>query len=342
MINRTRQWQILLGVLVTAFYGASVVYNLSESDRRSLDVKGVPGTGDSADVTLRVVGVNPHTSDITARLSFRLQGSIAKDPVTPAVGLTLFLNDIRSGEQIDWPRGRRINPIEVYFSLNGNENKYPVDSYASQIRLLVTRMSPVSHATATVPPPEPQDPVPTAENDGGLVVTAAQEGERVPMSFSIAASIPGLKFEGTNAGPGRNGFSGFDLVVRRARNVIVVSVGIMVLMISLAMSVLMMALRSALGEKMELVPLSLSVALLFGLPALRNAQPGVPPLGAFGDYVSFLWAEQIVAIAAVSLIWTWLVRHRPPTVESGRISQPRRAEAHRSAGVEPAESDPNI
>jgi len=55
---------------------------------------------------------------------------------------------------------------------------------------------------------------------------------------------------------------------------------------------------------------SLSVTLLFGLPALRNSQPAVPPLGAFGDYLSFLWAEQIVAVSAVVMIWTWLVRER--------------------------------
>jgi Domain of unknown function (DUF4436) len=60
----------------------------------------------------------------------------------------------------------------------------------------------------------------------------------------------------------------------------------------------------------DVLPLSLFITLLFGLPALRNSQPAVPPLAAFGDYLSFLWAEQIIAVSAVVMIWSWLVRER--------------------------------
>jgi Domain of unknown function (DUF4436) len=225
------------------------------------------------------------------------------------VHLTPLLNDIRGPQEITLPRGRRINPIEAFFSLTGNENRYPIDSYGSEIRMMVTKRGRV------VRPPQPAaeqagaNAVPPAGSNDGLVVTEQRGTEVVPIAFSIAASIPGLKFEGknVNADPG---MEAFNLVVRRADNVIVVSVLIMVLMMTLAMSVLMMGLEAAAGERLELLPLSLSVSLLFGLPALRNAQPGVPALGALGDYVSFLWAEQIVAVSAVILIWTWLTRQR--------------------------------
>ena len=104
---------------------------------------------------------------------------------------------------------------------------------------------------------------------------------------------------------------GFNLVVRRADQVIVVSILIMILMMTLAMSVLLMSIETLIsGQRLDLLPLSLSVTLLFGLPALRNSQPAVPPLGAFGDYVSFIWAEHIVSVSAVIMIWTWLVRER--------------------------------
>jgi Domain of unknown function (DUF4436) len=311
MVKATKRWQIAFGLLALAFYCAVFAHNLNESDRRSIDVKEVSSARDHVAVSMRVVGASPRTSDITARLSFRLQGSIARDPVTPAVDLTLFLNDIRGPQAIVWPRGRRINPIEASFSLTGNENRYPIDSYNSEIRLLVTRPGHAVRAEQPeTPPGEGQKAGPATGNDGGLVLAAEDEGQLVPVAFSIAASIPGLKFEGRDAGPGKTGFVGFDLFMRRADNVIVVSVVIMILMMCLSMSVLMMAIGSALGEKMELVPLSLSVSLLFGLPALRNAQPGVPALGALGDYVSFLWAECVVAFSAVGIIWIWLTRKR--------------------------------
>ena len=50
--------------------------------------------------------------------------------------------------------------------------------------------------------------------------------------------------------------------------------------------------------------------LIFGLPALRNVQPGVPSVGAFSDYVIFIGAELIVAVSAVVTVWHWLLRPR--------------------------------
>jgi hypothetical protein len=310
MGNGTKRRQIGLSVLVMAVYVVVLFHNLDESERRSLELKERPIAGDHIGISFRVVAVNPRSSDLTARISFRLDGSIAKDPVTPAVDLTLFLNDIRGPQQIALPRGRRINPIETFFSLNGNENKYPADFYEIPIRMMVTRQGRIAPAAQPVTEQASSNAGPHAENDDGLVVPAALEGECIPIAPSITASIPGLKFKNENVVRTGQGIEGFNLVVRRADNVIVVSVLIMVLMISLAMSVLIMGIQSASGEKIELLALSLSVSLLFGLPALRNAQPGVPALGAFGDYLSFLWAEPIVAVSAIIVIWTWLMRQR--------------------------------
>ena len=82
-------------------------------------------------------------------------------------------------------------------------------------------------------------------------------------------------------------------------------------MVGLAISVLAMVLhvRTASGE-WDLVPLSLSLSLIFGLPALRNVQPGVPSVGAFSDNVIFIWAELIVAVSVVVTVWHWLLRPR--------------------------------
>jgi hypothetical protein len=91
--------------------------------------------------------------------------------------------------------------------------------------------------------------------------------------------------------------------------VIAVSILVMVLMSGLAMSLLALVLKTMTrGPKVDLVPLSFTIPLIFGLSALRNIQPGVPPVGALGDYVSFIWAEIIVGLSAVIIIWTWLLR----------------------------------
>jgi Domain of unknown function (DUF4436) len=63
-------------------------------------------------------------------------------------------------------------------------------------------------------------------------------------------------------------------------------------------------------NEINLIPLSLCVALIFGLPALRNIQPGVPGVGVLSDYISFIWAEFIVSTSAIALAWTWIIRSR--------------------------------
>ena len=52
----------------------------------------------------------------------------------------------------------------------------------------------------------------------------------------------------------------------------------------------------------------MAVSLIFGLPALRNIQPGIPPPGTFGDSIAFTWAEIAAASSAVALIAHWLYR----------------------------------
>jgi hypothetical protein len=46
-------------------------------------------------------------------------------------------------------------------------------------------------------------------------------------------------------------------------------------------------------------------ALVFALPALRNALPGGAPLGVLADVFVFLWAELAAVLAFVLLVATW-------------------------------------
>ena len=87
----------------------------------------------------------------------------------------------------------------------------------------------------------------------------------------------------------------------------------MILMSGLAISLLALVLKATAGPRVDLVPLSLSVSLIFGLPAIRNVQPGVPSVGALGDYFSFIWAEMIVGISAIFTIAMWLLRSHEET-----------------------------
>jgi hypothetical protein len=50
------------------------------------------------------------------------------------------------------------------------------------------------------------------------------------------------------------------------------------------------------------------VGLLFAFPAIRNALPGVPPVGVLNDYLAFLWAEGLVALSLVAMLVLFIRR----------------------------------
>jgi hypothetical protein len=279
--------------------------SLNEGSRRSLQLRDDSDAADHIVISMLVTTVNPSTHELTAQIGFRPQGTLAQDEVTPAVNLKLLTNNVRGQQEFEFPKGQRMNRIEVVFPLNGELNHYPFDRYETTLWILMT--TPAKQKQSQIPNiPE------SAEGQAlqGVVGTnTLQQNTTIPLAVSLSASTPGLKFEGSVSRESSLKVTGVGLKIRRADNVIGVSILLMTLMSGLAWSLLAMVLKATTsGSKVNLVPLSISISLIFGLPALRNVQPGVPVVGAFGDYVSFIWAEIIVGLSAIIIIWTWLLR----------------------------------
>jgi hypothetical protein len=313
MWNRGAKYRVVFILLVFMTYIGSLVHNLTERERRSLRLQEEVQDSDQVHLAVRIVEANPTASEVTARLSFRLSGKIAEDAVTPAVDVTVVLNTIRGPQFFDFPRGRRINPIFAVFSLDGNVNRYPVDRHHADIWIVMTTPSPTPKSLPHRSDEARQPTIPATEMSGqpGLGTVELQNSKRVPLSLDLSASIPGLKFSGTINETRAREIDHIELIVRRTSNVIFLSLLCNLLMMALAICVLLMAVRAtAANRQLDLLPLSLSISLIFGLPALRNTQPGVPPLGVISDYVSFIWAENIVAVSAIVIMGAWLKRSR--------------------------------
>jgi hypothetical protein len=310
MWNRSTRLKIAFLVAIISLYVALLVRGSSESARRSLQLHDETSALDHFAVSVRVTNVNPATQELTAQLVFRLAGNIAEDEVTPATDMKLLINNFRGQQEFDFPRGKRLSRIEAVFPLNGNLNRYPFDRYETQMWMLIT-IPPATHKLQFPQAPENQSPgTPDSEQ---LAVGAAtlQQNTPIPLSLAVSAKIPGIKFTGSVMRDKSTQVTGIDLNLRRSDNVVAVSLLINAMMAGLAVSVLAMVLQvtTAKGES-DLLPLSVSISLIFGLPALRNVQPGVPTVGAFSDYVIFIWAELIVAVSAAVTVWHWLLRAR--------------------------------
>jgi len=315
MWKMLRRGRVLLVFFLLVVYLAMLARGFTESSRRSLQLRDETPSADRILVSVIVTNVNPARQELTAQLRFRLSGEIAHDEVTPAVDLKLLINNIGGQQEFDFPNGRRMNRIEASFPLNGELNKYPLDRYESNLWMLVT--TPAGKGASKVSRLPEVTSEPSVHPDELTVGTSAfQQNNPVPISLALTASVPGFKFAGQTIRSDESQLIRIALKLRRADNLIGVSILVMLMMICLALSVLAMVVRATTSEKRanDLVPLSMSISLIFGLPALRNVQPGVPPVGAFGDYVSFIWAELIVAVSAVITVWTWLIREHAESV----------------------------
>ena len=311
MPNRPRSFWILIIICLLAVYVAVLLRGLTESTRRSLLLRDETDTTDRMFISIEVTNANTSTKELTARLGFRVVGSVATDNVTPAVDLKLLINNIHGPQEFDFPKGKRMNRIDAMFPLQGDSNKYPLDHYATTVRLLM--ISParnVQPQTSKVPGSMPEIAQPSDELTVGS--SALQDHAPVALSVSVSASMPGIRFTGNVSRGATQEPTGINLGVTRANSVIVVSLIVMLTMAALSTSLLAMVLKATTAEKkVDLLPLSLSISLIFGMPALRNIQPGVPPVGVLADYIIFIWAELIVAASAVIIVWTWLFRSRP-------------------------------
>ncbi len=97
--------------------------------------------------------------------------------------------------------------------------------------------------------------------------------------------------------------------VSRSATIVAFAIFIMILKWLLALGALFVMLSVTVrGRKVELAMFSWLAALLFALPPLRNVMPAVPPLGTLSDFLSFFWAEGIVALSLALIVFTWLRR----------------------------------
>lgn len=299
--------KIFILLLILLAYIATVVMGTTEVTRRSLQLTSEAAGPEYVAVSIGVTGVNHVTQELTTRLGFRLAGAIASDEVTPAADLKLFVNNVHGQQEFDFPKGKRINPVEVAFPLGGNRNNYPFDRYVSVLSLLMTKPAAKGEATTL-------EESLGAENGGTTMgqlpigAVAMQKTSPVPLSVALFAEVPGTNFEGSVDRKEGTELTAINLHVRRANSLILVSILVMTTMMSLAVTLLLIVLR-LIGQARstsEIGLVSMSFALIFGLPALRDAQPDVPPIGAFCDYISFIWAELIVAVAGLLYAWSWL------------------------------------
>lgn len=309
--------RILFGILIAlaflAVYLLGIRRMANEKNLRSLQLTDEVTVADHLGIEITVTTIDLVKGQLLARMKMRPAGRIASEFRTPSVRLKLYVNNFPGQQEFDFPVGQGMTRIEATVPLEGDLNRYPFDHYESNIWLFVDtpplpkspQPSQVTHDNI----PLNNDKVDVAEAELALDKDSLQKNLPVPISISLSASTPGVKYTGEVIRTKDSSATRVHLNLARPFNVINTSITVMILMMGLALAVVAMVInRITSRDTSDLLPLSLSISLIFGLPALRSIQPGVPSVGVLGDYFSFIWAELFVAASAIIMIATWLVR----------------------------------
>ena len=313
---------ITIAVLIVFAVALVLVLNIykSEGQKRSASVSDV-GQKDPnhIEVDATLLSVDANKGDMVVRLEFQPKGEYTKDNGdTLAKDVKLFTNGANGKQETDFAKGKRMNPIEVTVSMfDGEVMDYPFDSHRGLLEMYFApgkeeKKSAEAAKPAAAPTPAP---TPAAESDEEkkpekkAETAEKDEDDEVPIGVDFEGSLPGFKIGAAKSKESTNDYVGIDISVARASTTKFFSLFVMVMMWSLTIAVLLLTLSVVLrGRKVEVSMFSFTAALLFAFSTVRNAQPGTPPVGTYSDFISFFWAEVIIALCLVALVFTWVMR----------------------------------
>ncbi len=231
-------------------------------------------------ISLSVLGVDPLRGELETRLEFdpAHKGSLGQDGL-PNQNLIFYINSVdKQGSEVKFLAGRSMDAIAARFNLfEGSPDDYPFDRYLAEISFSMEIENP--------------------------------DRDDVPIKFAYSARIPGyeLEFTDQNSGEDKIGID-YEVRIRRSLSVLMFASFIMLMMWIVSLLAVMVALSYwRCGRLPEATSLGLMATLLFAFPAIRNSQPGIPPVGTLGDFLAFFWAESLVIIALI-MLWVCFLR----------------------------------
>ena len=316
---KARDIIVTIGILVVFVIALIFVLNVykNEGEKRSAAVSDLGDKDPNhIEVDVKLISIDPNKGDVVARLEFLPKGNFTTDEgFTLARDLKLFVNSATGKAEHDFQKGKRMNPMEVVINMyDGLVTDYPFDKHSAYLELQFLPGGKEKPAEAASKPVEAAaTPTPAAPAEGEQKKEEAKKTEAseedIPIGVDFFGSIPGFKIDAAKAKESTEDYVGIDMTISRASTTKFFSFFIMIMMWGLTIAVLFLTLSCVLrGRKVELGMFSFTAALLFAFASVRGAQPGTPPIGTYSDFISFFWAEVIIALCLVVLVFTWLLR----------------------------------
>lgn len=274
---------IVAAVLLLVFAGAYIfvltAYKNEGTNRAAELAPDTQKAGDNRiDVTGRIVTADPVKGDVMVRLEFTPKGTLAAgESGLLARDLELYVSSATGKNVHEFKKGKLMNPIEAVVEIyDGEPMDYPFDAHSAEL---------------------------------SFAFQATGGNEPIPVAVELRGAVAGLRIDTEYAKENTVDRAVIDISLERASTARFFSIFIMIAMWALTIGVIFLVFRVFAGQrKIEISMFSFLGALLFAFPALRNSQPGTPPIGTLSDFLAFFWAEVIIALSLLSVVLRWIIR----------------------------------
>jgi hypothetical protein len=276
---------LFLALFIGAFSSALYFYQSDRTQRSADLIFGDDKVPNRMDIAVRLLGVDPLKSEINLRFAPTPEGTYAKgDHLTKDLQ---FFTGIESGKaEVTLQKDRIPDSVTGSISMSsGRVSDYPFDVHNADFYLYFENTK------------DKEEAIPLSMHFYGAI-----SGYNIDVDY-----IPKDEFESTNSYVG--------LRVRISRSIIIKSFSIFLMIAMWLIGLVVFTLTLVVvfqPRPIEFGMYTLIAGMLFALPAVRNLQPSVPPLGSLTDFLSFFWAESLVAISLPILFFSWLMRYKKP------------------------------
>ncbi|WP_225770628.1 DUF4436 family protein [Inquilinus sp. Marseille-Q2685] len=246
---------------------------------------GAPARDARVRLYVQPIEVDPVNDSVQMRISVTPDPALAS--ATAATADHDFLIKIRRGKQIEHVQigaGQPLPEVTFEFDLeDGNVRDYPLDRYGSAMTLAASERTP----------------------DGAEAP--------LPIRVTVWEGLLGYTVKAQQAAAQTAGDLQLQFAIRRTGAVSFFGIAIYGAIVVMALCALVIGSLVFIGTRRIEVTLAGALgAVIFALPALRGALPGIPPLGVRADILIFFWAEIGAIIAFCLFVAAWARRGPPP------------------------------
>ena len=258
----------------------TVLYGVAPNTEREF---AEAGSEPPLNIYVTFVDMDPVREELLVHLDFAtIQGPHgAHYPGVPPRDMIVHVGDGNSVQDITLMAQRSAAPVTLRVSLRGSVGDYPLDRYDGRISVSTSETA--------------KQGAPQAVH---LMVWPVLSNWTIDVGRANVVPATGVDL---------------NLHITRPSSFVVIAIAVYTAMALVGLSGLTIGGLVFLGiRRIEAALTGTLAAMVFAVPALRGALPGVPPLGGHADVLIFVWVELAVILGLTLFVITWVRRGPSP------------------------------